>query len=180
MLASELIYVCLPCQEKPWHTDTHEIERQWVSLEMPHRSKSNNSWREFKKYTKYELYTIINNKNNDLHHGELGLHRKKQKNKTHISNCWQMKIITLDIWAHYHIQWVSHKHTDVHTPGLTEPLPKRWSLLVPPPPEPDLNSSLWPTCLFTQRPHISLRHKGEGQSVTPSVILWWAKTDKQK
>lgn len=60
----------------------------------------------------------------------------------------------------------NHTHKHMHTPGLAEPLAKPRTILVPPPPEPDLNSPLWPTGLLTQRPHISLRHKGSSPVVT--------------
>lgn len=46
-----------------------------------------------------------------------------------------------------------------HTPGLTESLAKTWTLVVPPPPEPQLNSSLGPARLLAQSPNGRLTHK---------------------
>ena len=98
---------------------------------------------------------------NYLHHGELGLHRQRRKNKTHISSCWQTRN---NNFTYLHRKLFSDRcviitHTQVHTPGLTEPLAKPRTLLVPPPPEPGLNSPFWPTGLLTQSGHVGLRHR---------------------
>lgn len=94
-----------------------------------------------------------------------------QKNRTHISSCGQMRIIMThmnSIFSHSSAQ----THRQTHSPGLTESLPKCWTLMVPPPSEPDLNSPFWPTGLLTQRPHISLRHKGKDQNfILISLII---------
>lgn len=87
-----------------------------------------------------------------------------QKNKTHISNCWETRTKSMSQICTYTPAF-PQQGIITHAPGLTEPLAKPCTLLVPPPPEPDLNSSFWPTGLLTQRPHISLRHKGNDLTV---------------
>jgi len=52
---------------------------------------------------------------NHLHHRELGLHRQMQKNKTSISNCWQIRTIMLHISTYSHISMLSHTHRHTHT-----------------------------------------------------------------
>ena len=55
------------------------------------------------------------------------------------------------------------KHTYVYrggSPGFTELLAEAWSVLVPPPPEPDVDTPLGPPCLLTQSPDIPLGGEG--------------------
>lgn len=114
---------------------------------------------------------------NYLHHRELGFRQQMQINKTHISNCWQTRTVIscINTSTICLTSLQNHTQTHTHTPGLTEPLLKPWSLLVPPPPEPDLNSPFWPTGLLTQRRRISLRHKGNDPGVRLFPLLHWQK-----
>lgn len=114
--------------------ETDEIRRETCPIKA---KRFFNGKKRLTQGTNHVTETVIVMKQNYLHHIELGLHRQTQKNKTHISNCWQTRTITSHIYTYVlhtrsHISVSSHTRNHAHlaSQNLLRSPARSWFLLL--------------------------------------------------